>query len=72
MLHDQITNLLDQMYRITRRRVYLKQYQEAVNPYDRIVVREAAYHVPPGWRALYHRVDAVDPRFFERVVQRCG
>lgn len=70
MRHDQITNLLGHMYRVTRGRVYLKQYKKAVNPHDHIVVREDAYHIPEGWAPLYHRSDAVDPRFFELAVSR--
>lgn len=66
---DQIDNMLGQIYRITRRYVYLKQYREYVNPYDSLVIREDSYKVAPGWKKLYHRSDTVDSRFFEALIE---
>ena len=34
------------MYRIARRRTYLKQYRRYVNPWDKIEILESDYFVP--------------------------
>lgn len=67
---DQIDNMLDQIFRITRRNVYLKQYKEYINPYDGLRLLEDSYKVAPGWRHRYYRDDGVDARFFETLIER--
>ena len=69
---DQIDNLLKQIYRITRRYVYLKQYKEYINPYDGLRLLEDSYALAPGWKYRYYRDDGVDSRFFETLIEREG
>jgi len=66
---DQIDNMLGQIYRITRRFVYLKQYKEYLNPYDGLKLLEDSYRLAPGWRHRYYRDDGVDARFFETLIE---
>lgn len=66
---EQIKNMLGQIYRVTRRHVYLKQYKEYVNPYDNLRIREESYVVPEGWQHKYYRTDPVDSRFFETLIE---
>jgi len=68
----QIDNTLDQMARLARRAVYLKQYKTYVNPADRLIVRESAYRLPDGWVQRQWRTDTADPRFFEAVFEPSG
>lgn len=70
MRTDQIDNLLRQIYRVSDRKVYLKQYKRAVNPHDRIIITEDCYRIDSGWKARYHRTTAVDSRFFETLIER--
>lgn len=66
---DQIDHMLAQIFRITNKYVYLKQYKEYVNPYDNIRIFEDSYKLAPGWAHRYYRDDPVDPRFFETVIE---
>jgi len=66
---DQIDNMLDQIYRVTRSYVYLKQYKEYINPYDGLRILEDSYKLASGWRHTYYRDDPVDARFFETLIQ---
>lgn len=65
----QIDNTLQQMARLARRAVYLKQYKTYVNPSDRLIVRESAYRMPEGWVQRLWRTDSADPRFFEAIFE---
>src|SRR5262249_31817003 len=67
---EQIENMLGQIYRVTQRYVYLKQYKEYINPYDGLRILEESYKVAPGWERRYYRSDRVDPRFFETLIHR--
>lgn len=69
---DQIDNLLKQIYRVTQRYVYLKQYKEYINPYDGLRLLEDSYSLAPGWKYRYYRDDGVDARFFETLIEREG
>ena len=66
---DQIDNMLHQIYRVTQRLVYLKQYKEYINPYDGLRIREDSYSVARGWKRRFYRSDPVDPRFFEALIE---
>jgi|GEM_PF-447021 len=66
---DQIDNMLGQIFRITQRYVYLKQYKEYVNPYDGLRLLEDSYKIAPGWRHRYYRDEPVDSRFFETLIE---
>lgn len=67
---DQIDNMLAQIYRTTRRYVYLKQYKDYVNPYDGLRILEDSYRLAPHWKHCFYRDDGVDARFFETLIER--
>lgn len=70
MRPEQIENMLAQIYRITSRYVYLKQYKEYINPYDDLLVLEDCYKAMAGWRDRFRRTDATDSRFFEALIEK--
>lgn len=70
MRPEQMRHMLGELFRISARRVYLKQYRHYVNPWDGIEVAETDYPVAPGWRKRYWRPDRIDARFFEAVLEK--
>jgi putative sugar O-methyltransferase len=70
MRHEQMRYILEQMYRISGERVYIKQYRHYLNPWDKIEVSEKNYSVPSDWKKKSWRADPVDDRFFEAVLER--
>ncbi len=70
MRPEQIENMLAQIYRITSRFVYLKQYREYINPYDNLKLLEDSYKTAAGWRDRFRRTDATDSRFFEALIEK--
>ena len=70
MKRDQQHRILGEIYRVTRQRVYLKQYRHYVNPWDGLDIHEADYLVAEGWRKLSWSPDPVDSRFFEAILTR--
>jgi len=70
MRPEQIENMLAQIYRITSRFVYLKQYKEYINPYDDLKILEQSYKAAAGWRDRFRRTDATDSRFFETLIEK--
>ena len=70
MRPEQLRHVLEQIYRVSERRVYIKQYRHYVNPWDKLELSESSYFVPEGWSKRFWRADAVDARFFEAALVR--
>jgi putative sugar O-methyltransferase len=69
---EQIRHLMAQMFRITTRRCYLKQFWMYHNPYDGITVDSGIYisALPTDWVTSHFEKDPVDSGFFELLVDR--
>ena len=72
MRPPQIHNYLSHMSRLTRQRIYLKQWIESNNTADGVVIPRSEYRVPGPWRVAYDRTDEVHDHFFELALNREG
>ena len=70
MRQVQIDNYLQQMGRVARDVVYLKQWSEFNNLADNILITRASYRLPAEWRIVHDAADSVQDRFFELVARR--
>ncbi len=66
---DQITYYFQQISRLTKGNVYLKQWRISRIPFEGIVIRETDYPIPTEWEIVYWRQCRVQTHFFETVLR---
>jgi len=67
---DQISHFLALMARTTRKLIYLREYEQYLNAYDKILVDRANYVLPDDWKIALERPDSLNPGFFELLLRR--
>jgi len=67
MTPDQIQAYFRLIDNLTRDYFYSKQWIVSHNPHDGVVIRQADYPIPAGWRQLYSRTAKVQEKFFEAM-----
>jgi hypothetical protein len=65
---DQIGYYFDQIDRLTRGLLYLKEWKVSHIPFENVVIRESDYPVRSHWSRLYWRECAVQTHFFEALL----
>src|SRR5690606_11589011 len=70
MTPDQINHILNQMCRISKKYIYIKQYKKYVNPHDNIYIKIKDYQFNPEWFKIMFRTVPTNRRFFEALYQK--
>lgn len=65
MRREQINNYFQQIDRLISGIFYFKQWHSNYIPFEEITITEDDYPIPKYWQKLYHRVAAVQTKFFE-------
>lgn len=65
MRPDQIRRYLELVDKHTRGVFYTKQWIESQNPHDGVVIRQADYPIPTGWRRIFEWQHPIQVGFFE-------
>jgi putative sugar O-methyltransferase len=56
---------LDLMGEKTKSHIFIKQYYEYMNPYDKITITRQDYDFPEQWRPIREEASGLNPRFFQ-------
>ena len=69
MRMDQIRYYFTEIERLTRKYLYLKQWQHTTVPLDNETIRESDYPVDPGWRLINRQPCVAQNEFFEALYE---
>lgn len=69
MRQDQIKYFFEQIKRLTRRYLYLKEWIVSKIPHDDLTIREKDYPIPRDWKKIYRRKCKVQTHFFEALYE---
>ncbi|HBG35370.1 MAG: hypothetical protein A2X70_05900 [Alphaproteobacteria bacterium GWC2_42_16] len=70
MRYDQISCILNEMCRVTKNNIYIKQYKKYINPHDKLCVRREHYVFSPEWSNTMYRTVPTNRRFFEALYEK--
>jgi len=72
MTKDQVNLYLSLFQQLSREYIFLKQYKDHTNQFDKTRVRASDYQFGSDWSLIVDRTDPVQPKFFNRAWRKAA